>query len=121
MDTRDHVDGPLTLHVHENGNVIEITWRGRSVAREPGQFILPILTKALDAAEHLGKKITIDFRQVEYLNSSTITPLIRILEQAKRGKAAVMVRYNSALNWQSLSFSALYLFQTADGRIKIQG
>ena len=61
----------------------------------------------------------LDFRKLEYLNSSTITPVIRILEQAKRGTALVTVVYNAELKWQALSFSALYLFQSLDGRVTV--
>ena len=90
------------------------------MARDPGPFILPVLTRALDLGQKANKPVVLDFRDLEYLNSSTISPVIRILEQAKRGEARLTVCYRNDLKWQALSFSALYLFQTADGRIAIK-
>ncbi len=113
-------DAELTLEVSEAHDVV-VTWKGRSVAREPGAFVLPILLRAIESAQRHGKRVVIDFRAIEYLNSSTITPVVRVLEQAKRGEAQLTVRYDSSQKWQSLAFSALYLFGTADGRITVQG
>ena len=115
------VDGSLHLEWHEDAANVTVLWTGRSVAREPGLFILPIMTRAMECAQRHEKRVVLDFRQLEYLNSSTITPVIRTLEQAKRGSNQVTVLYTSALKWQALAFSALYLFGTADGRIQIQG
>lgn len=110
-------DGPLRLELEESQTNLTVTWRGRSMAREPGHFLLPILTRAIEVSERTGKRVIFDFRFLEYLNSSTITPVIRILEQAKRGTASLSVLYSAELKWQALSFSALYLFQSLDGRV----
>ena len=63
----------------------------------------------------------LDFCNIEYMNSSTITPIIKILERAKRSKVSATVIYLGALKWQHLIFSALEIFQTKDKRIVIQG
>ncbi len=110
----------LTIEL-DDGEVVRINWLGKSTAREPSQFVLPVLSKALELAAAGDKPIEIDFQRLEYMNSSTITPLIRILEQAKRGSAKVKVIYSKALKWQSLSFTALQVFKTEDGRIEIVG
>lgn len=115
-----HQNGTLTLEVRR-GDAIAVVWRGLSTARDPGQFVLPILVAALDEAAGQGRALELDFRGLEYLNSSTITPLIRVLERARRGEAAVTVIYRADLKWQAVSFSALTVFSTPDGRIAIRG
>jgi hypothetical protein len=55
------------------------------------------------------------------MNSSTITPIIKILERAKKGKMNVTIQYDKLLKWQDLSFSALKIFQTKDKRVEIKG
>lgn len=120
MANEEFEDGALKLEVGEGADCISVTWRGRSVARDPGHFILPILTRVVEEGGRKGKRVVIDFRFLEYLNSSTITPVIRILELAKRGTASVSVVYDAELKWQSLSFSALYLFQSLDGRVTVE-
>jgi len=55
------------------------------------------------------------------MNSSTITPIIKILERAKRGSTHVTVLYDKSLKWQDLIFSALTIFTTKDKRVEIRG
>jgi len=121
MSAERFVSGTLTLELLDEGAEVTVVWTGRSIAREPGVFILPVLIRAMDIAQQQNKRAVFDFRALAYLNSSTITPVIRVLEHAKRSGAQLTVRYNLALKWQQLAFSALYLFGTADGRVLIQG
>ena len=120
MATETFTSGALSLDLSE-GDTITIAWRGKSSARSPGEFILPILSQALDRGESQGKAVEIDFRGLEYMNSSTITPVIRILKQAKLGSTRVIVLYRRDLKWQALSFTALEVFHTEDQRIEIRG
>ena len=111
----------LTLNLFETPNEVRLEWLGESEARDPGQFLLPILSRALDRGLQTQKPLVIDFQRLDYLNSSTLTPVIRILEQARRGHSRVRVVYNKALKWQSLSFTGLDIFRTPDARIDVQG
>ena len=61
------------------------------------------------------------FAFLEYMNSSTITPVIKVLERAKRGTMNVTVLFDASRKWQDLSFSALKIFETEDKRVVIKG
>jgi hypothetical protein len=111
----------LKITLQEAEKTIEVKWNGKSVERDPSIFIMPILLKVLEMSSESGKTIRIDFTELEYMNSSTITPIIKILERAKRGNTSLKVVYKKSLKWQDLSFSALELFQTTDQRVEIQG
>jgi hypothetical protein len=111
----------LTLEVQRDDEEVRVVWTGRSTAREPMTFIGPIITEALEACATADTKLVLDFRTLAYMNSSTITPLIRLLRQANRGSERVLVLYRSAARWQEMSFSALTVFATKDGRIEIRG
>jgi hypothetical protein len=63
----------------------------------------------------------LDFRGLSYMNSSTLTPIIKILERARVGDGRVTIAYSRSQKWQEVSFSALVIFQTKDGRIEIRG
>jgi hypothetical protein len=121
MSVQRFVSGALTLDLRDEGPDVVVEWSGRSIAREPGVFILPVLTQAMEIAQKQRKRAVFDFRTLVYLNSSTITPLVRVLEQAKKSGARLTVRYKNELKWQALAFSALYLFCTDDGRVAIEG
>ena len=111
----------LTIEVVEDKNTIDAIWRGKSIDREPGKFITPILMRMVKTSNYSQKRVTLDFRELEYMNSSSITPVIKILERAKRGSTRITVLYNKSLKWQDLIFSALTIFKTKDKRIEIRG
>ena len=111
----------LTLELRENNNSITIRWTGKSVDREPSNFITPILVDAIRKSSDHDKRVTLDFRELAYMNSSTITPIIKTLERAKRGKTRVTITYLKSLKWQDVIFSALEIFRTKDGRVEIKG
>ena len=111
----------LTIEVMEDKDTIDAVWRGKSIDREPGKFITPILTRMVKTSNYNQKRVTLNFRELEYMNSSSITPVIKILERAKRGSTRITVLYNKSLKWQDLIFSALTIFKTKDNRIEIRG
>ncbi len=111
----------LRLEVTESGEEVTIFWLGKSTQRNPNHFLVPVLSDSLKRGAEHGKAIVWDFRQLEYMNSSTITPVIKSLEAAKKGSAQVRIVYNRAKKWQDLSFSALRIFETKDGRIQVKG
>lgn len=111
----------LTIQVVEHENSIDVNWKGKSVDREPSKFISPILVKVLEMAGDLNKRIIMDFQSMSYMNSSTITPIIKILERAKSGMTKITIFYQKSLKWQELNFSALEIFKTKDNRLEIKG
>ena len=121
MPTETFTSHALTLTVSEEPATVLVIWSGRSTAREPAEFLIPILTKALDRASELKRPLTLDFRAIEYFNSSTITPVVRLIEEAKRRGGSMVIHYDKKLRWQELSFSALQVFHTGDQRIRILG
>lgn len=111
----------LTIEVEENQGTHNFVWTGKSIDRNPGSFITPILVNGLKRGLDAGKRVVMDFRKLEYMNSSTITPIIKLLDRAKRGKNQITIIYDNTLKWQELSFSAMEIFQTKDRRIEIKG
>jgi len=111
----------LTIEVKENETSFNISWTGISIEREPTRFITPVLVDVIKKSSDRNKRIILDFRELAYMNSSTITPVIKILERAKRGETQIEVVYQKSLKWQDLIFSALEIFQTNDRRVEIKG
>jgi hypothetical protein len=114
-------DGLLQIELIENTNSITMVWTGKSTHRKPSEFISPILAETIRRSNASKKRIIMDFRRLEYMNSSTITPVIKILERAKRGATEITLLYNKSLKWQDLSFSALEIFETQDSKVEIKG
>jgi hypothetical protein len=111
----------LSIEVIEHETTIDVKWEGKSIDREPSKFISPILVKVLDMASALNKRIFMDFQSLSYMNSSTVTPIIKILDRAQKGMTKITITYQKALKWQELNFSALEVFRTGDNRLEIKG
>jgi len=116
-----HVSSLLTIAVREDSEAVIATWDGKSIEREPGKFITPLLLRLIKRCSENDKRLILDFRGIAFMNSSTITPIIKILERAKRGSSRIRVIYDSSSKWQELIFSALTIFSTKDGRVELQG
>ena len=114
----DHL---LRIEVSEDTDSVAVKWTGKSTNRRPSTFITPVLTNALQRANDISKTLVLDFRELEYMNSSTITPIIKVLERAKKGTSRIAVLFQESLRWQNLSFSALRVFETKDRRVEIRG
>jgi hypothetical protein len=114
-------DKALTLEISDEGAEVLVRWLGRSTARDPRQFLQPVLARALEASRAQGKPLVLDFRALEYFNSSTITPVVRLLQQIKAYGGKAVVRYRADLNWQRLNFSALEVLQANDSTIVLDG
>jgi anti-anti-sigma regulatory factor len=115
---RDHL---LQIELTEGAHELTLVWTGKSVNRKPSDFITPILLEVIKKSTAENKPVVLDFRHLEYMNSSTITPIIKILERARKGAVQMRLLYRKSLKWQELSFSALQIFATKDGRVEIKG
>lgn len=110
----------LTLELTESDDMIQVVWKGRSIARDPGEFITPLLVRIVKLSSNQAKRIIFDFTEMEYMNSSTITPIVKILERARRGSTRISVVYDAKMKWQELIFDALKIFATKDKRVVIE-
>jgi hypothetical protein len=113
--------GDLSLELTESASELRLTWRGKSADREPGRFLVPVLTAALERAREATLPLVLDFRELEYMNSSTFTPVVKALDESRRLSVPIVLEYALGRRWQALSFSALRTFETLDGRIKVHG
>lgn len=116
-----YVHDQLELSSQEDESSLTIRFSGKSILRDPSEFLMPILLRSLEGAERSQKRLVMDFRTLAYMNSSTLTPIIKVLEQARLGEGKITALYKSSLKWQNISFSALSIFQTPDRRIEVKG
>jgi anti-anti-sigma regulatory factor len=120
-ETKTFTNHSLEIKVIESDDSIKLLWSGKSIDREPSKFITPILLDIIKRSTDVGKRVVLDFSKLAYMNSSTITPIIKVLERAKKGKNKITVSYEKSLRWQEVNFSALKIFETPDQRVEIKG
>lgn len=115
------VRGELALELLRSADGLRLRWSGRSNERDPGHFLMPILAESFETARAEGLPLVLDFVGLDYMNSSTFTPVVKALDEARRLSVPIVLEYGLASRWQALSFSALRTFETLDGRIKVTG
>ncbi|MDH4262952.1 MAG: SiaC family regulatory phosphoprotein [Spirochaetia bacterium] len=104
-------DLSLRLEVNEDGENIKLNFLGKSNARSPSDFLNPVLQEICDKAFAEKKKIVLDFCNLEYMNSSTVAPIIKLWAQLKSQEISLTVEYNNEILWQRANFSAFSIFE----------
>ena len=118
--TKELIKDDLRIDVSSGEKSLEVVWTGKTFDRNPGEFLHPFLNEILTEAKANGLEIRLDFYALEYLNSSTITPVIRLLEEAKNQEVPVTLLYSRNKVWQDKSFSAMKFFESKEPRIVIE-
>jgi len=100
---------------------VSMQWKGSITDRNPGSLMNPPLEEAFSLGEKGSKLIHIDMGFMEYMNSSAIAVIVRFIEKVKNSENRLLITYNKEIKWQQRGFTALEIFVTEDGRIRIQG
>lgn len=113
--------GELVLEARASPGELQVTWRGRSDERDPARFLAPVLAELVETSRRASARLRLDFTALEYMNSSTFTPIVKALGDARRSRVPIALEYAQGKSWQALSFSALRTFETADGSVAVLG
>ena len=97
--------GGLRIVVESTPTSVQLKWRGRSVERRPATTLGPFFETVL--AELGDRRLMIDFREFEFMNSSTVRPIIEFLRSASEVAKAIEVYYHGGITWQRLSFKVV--------------
>lgn len=95
----------LLLKASIEGKHVAVTWLGQSVSATPGTEIVPFFEKL--AAHYDGGALRLDFRELEYMNSSSVRPIIELIQAANQTETEVEILYRSTIHWQRLTFKLL--------------
>lgn len=114
-------EGPLKIERSNDESGLKLLFSGKSILRDPTKALQPVLLEMLEEASTSQKRLVLDFTGLKYMNSSSFTPIIRALEKSKLEGNEVSVIFSTEKRWQTVSFEALLIFETHDGRIKIEG
>jgi hypothetical protein len=120
-EVKRFTQGELTLELSNAGRELRLAWQGKSAERDPSRFLVPVLAEAMQSAAATTVPLVMDFSGLDYMNSSTFTPVVKALDESRRLGVPVVLEYSLSRKWQALSFSALRTFETLDGRIKVRG
>jgi hypothetical protein len=93
---------------------LRLLWRGKSNNRHPQEALAPYFREVLAIAGGRSLPIELHFEELEHFNSSTITSIIQLIQDARARSIKLILVYDQALRWQKLSFDALRVFANDD-------
>jgi hypothetical protein len=89
---------------------IQLLWMGRSNDRDPALALQPYFSQVLASATAGHLPVELHFERLEHFNSSTITSIIKLVEDARRGGVKLTVLYDKDVRWQRMSLEPLRVF-----------
>ncbi len=108
----------LTIESLPGQDSLVIRWLGRSDGADPSRALQPLLD-AVAADLQSAQSVEFDFRSLEYMNSSTIRPILKLIQRASSSATSVRLIYDKSKNWQRLSFTAIGAALTSFGNVEL--
>lgn len=71
----------------------------------PSEFIDSMTEKFLESVK-ITDTVALKFENMEYMNSSTVQPILKIIKHLEKNKIRTHITYRKALKWQAASFKA---------------
>jgi hypothetical protein len=112
--------GGLAIRVDVQFAKLRLSWSGQSVARDPSTALAPFF-ETLSRYAGKTRDIELDFRGLEYMNASTLKPIVTFVQGANNDYRSVLVRYDASKNWQRLSFKLLQALAGSWSNVRIEG
>ncbi len=114
--------GDLTIEAVQRGtgSPLGLLWSGKSNDRHPGKILGPYFAKMLDRVASQSVPLELHFETLDYLNSSTITAIIQLIQDARAKAVKLVIVFDPSRRWQKLSFDALKVFARDDGLMELR-
>ena len=110
----------LSVTWSDDGGRELLFFEGRSNSRHPALIMGPMWSQVLTVAKECSHTVELDFVKLEHFNSSTISSLVQFINDAHRTGVKLLIRYDGALKWQTMSFHALHRAIAAFGGDTVQ-
>lgn len=108
MDIKNlKIDDLEILVDHATAGQLRLAWIGSIHSADPGDYLDPYFDLVIDAAKADGLRIICDFSKLEYMNSSSIPPLIHLLRECGDQEITAEFLYDASRKVQTASFRAL--------------
>ncbi len=104
---------------NQGGNKYNMTWIGQSDDRNPSASLNPYLDSLIPALK--GSQLVIEYTRLEYMNSSTVPPIIQFIKKLNLNKIKTLIHYDASSKWQSASFKALETLSLMMPHITVKG
>lgn len=94
----------LEIKIVDSGSSVTMEWLGKSRGN-PNAVLLKYFDSILE--DLIGKKLTIEFRNLDFMSSSTVTSIVRLVKSLEDKNIKAEINYMKDSEWQNASFIAL--------------
>lgn len=117
MENFEH--GSLKIELSKRGRYVTMTWLGQSDDRNPAESLMPYLNGLIGDLKET--RLTIDFTKLEYMNSSTVPPIVQLLKTLDVNEIQTVITYDAQSHWQRASFKGLSATSLMMKNITVEG
>ena len=110
--------GGLRIEVFRTESKATILWSGVSDARNPGVLLNGVLQRMLEALD--GCKVTVDFRRLQYMNSSTVPPIINLIKRLNARGIPSLVLFSDS-DWQRTQLRCMQTIARTLPHVVVEG
>lgn len=103
--------GDLSIDVGGTAEGLELVWRGASNSRNPGEALRAYFKVALAEASTRRAKLDLHFEQLIQFNSSTVSVLLHLVDEAEAQGLTMTYFYDGAQRWQAHNFESIALLK----------
>ncbi len=96
--------GSLTLSIEKIKGKTILDWIGESNEKKPSEELIPFFNEFI---ENQNNDLIIKFDKLNYMNSSTIHPLILFIKDLNEKNIKIEICYNKNSKWQKEAFKAM--------------
>ncbi len=114
--TFDH--GDLVITVSRTGPKALVLWRGVSDARNPEAFLNETIRQIAEYVR--GADVTVDFTELEYMNSATVVPLVGLIKTLDAGSTPILALF-SEVDWQRTHLNCMTIMGRSLKNVRVEG
>jgi hypothetical protein len=118
MTDRKYEHDGLVISVSKVGTQARISWSGVSDARHPGTFLDPVVAELIEQLK--GFEVTVDFTELEYMNSATVSPMLSLVKLLDGNGKPVLVLFADG-DWQRTHLKCMTAIARTLQNVKVEG
>lgn len=111
--------GELSISAEWSKNNVIIVLQGVSDSRSPGPFFERVIEEVLSFPGF--QRVTVDFRPLGYMNSATVSAIMRWVKVFETMKVATVLRFDGQIAWQRVHMLCLIAAAKSLKHIQIEG
>jgi hypothetical protein len=105
VEIQEFTSDALTIEARLSVATAHLVFRGEGEARDPSPFITGVTKELVPKLER--KKVTIDFRQLRRMNSSTVASILILVRALDQKRISTVLDYDTSIEWQRVNFHCM--------------